>query len=103
MAKSMITINMNYQKMLKQAEKLEKAADLLKKAAGNHLESGLTNLSSAWRSDTANGFLSKGDSIQDKLLKEANEVSREAEALRKIAKNIYEAEKQALLLAQQRK
>lgn len=92
MALSKFVIRMNYNNSIKQAQRLEEAAEDLRRLVRNDLDGSLDSVRSAWTGDNANAFLIKGEQLKEKISKTASGMEQTARAIRTIAKNIYDAE-----------
>lgn len=103
MAKSLIEIQMNYQKAKEQANRLDEIAKDLTNTANNQLGGALNGINSAWKSDTASAYIKKGKAVQEQLKKRADELRKTASAIRTIARNTYNADMAAYRLAIQRR
>ena len=101
MAKSAYRIRMDYQKAIKEADKLKVLASDLKQTA-DRLDQSLTNVKSAWKSDSSVKYVNKGRKLREELKKRAKELDQAAGVIRQIAQNTYKAEMEALRLAKER-
>lgn len=90
------TIQFNYNRAISQARKLEQLADELKSLANSNLESTISNLSSNWNGESATAFIAKAQKAKDDMLNNATQLYNTASVVRKSAKNIRDAELQAL-------
>jgi len=102
MAKTSYSIYLDYQKAIKQAERLEQAAKELSKEVAK-MDDCYSSIQAAWKSDSASAYLAKVRKVREELNTVENNLSETAATIRKIAKNTYEAEKRALVIAQTRK
>lgn len=102
MAKSLLVINMEFNKAKKQAEKLEEIARELDQTANNQMGNALAGINSAWKSDTAGAYLRKGEKVQEELRSRAKELRKVASTIKQIAQNTYDAEMTAYKIAQER-
>lgn len=103
MAKSLVVIQMEFRKAKEQADRLEQVARELTQLSCIQLDDTLSEINSAWKSDTSNAFIRKGRRMQEQLNIRANEIKRTAAAIRTIANNTYKAEMQAYQIATERK
>lgn len=103
MAKTASEIRMDFSRAKRQADQLETLGNELKKLADHKLEDSIGRISSAWKGANSESYVAKGRALEEKLLQNAGELQRAAEALRTIAQNIYLAEMRALELAQERR
>lgn len=90
------TIQFNYSRAISQARKLEQLADELKNLANSNLESTISNLSSNWSGESAAAFMAKAQKAKEDMLNNATQLYNTASVVRKSAKNIRDAELQAL-------
>lgn len=95
-------IEMNYQKAIQQAKKLEDIAENLKRLATSNMEDTLNSIAANWVSTNADRFCAKGHSIQHDVVTNANNILITARNIRKVAKSIYDAEKAAEEIARKR-
>ena len=102
MAKSVNIIHMEFDRAVKQADKLDQLAQKYRKLANNNFAGCISQIKAEWRSDTSTKFCKKGKSLQDQMIKRAQELEKGAKTIRKIAKNTYDAEMLAVKLAEQR-
>lgn len=90
------TIQFNYNRAISQAKKLEQLADELKSLANSNLESTISNLSSNWKGESATSFIAKAQKAKDDMLNNATQLYNTASVVRESAKNIRDAELQAI-------
>ena len=95
-------IQFNYSQAIKQASTLESIAKGLDKRANNDLSGILNNVNSAWKSDSAPAYISKGNKVKTDILTTAKNLRAIASSIRTIAKNVRDAELEALRIAQER-
>lgn len=103
MAKTMHSIQMDFQKAKNQAERLERIAKELGNAANQNLSGCMRDISSEWKGENAGVYVRKGYSVADGLNSAASGLNQAAAAIRTIAQNTYNAEKRAIELARARK
>lgn len=102
-AKSSYAIQMEFGKAEEQANRLEQIGKDLGRTANDTLGGTLSNIGSSWNSNSSSDYLKKGRKVQEELQKRAQELRDTASAIRKIAKDTYEAEMRAYYLAKTRK
>lgn len=102
MAKSRVTIQLNYDAAKKQAQKLDEIADTLTNVADQQLNGCFSQLQSQWKGENANAYVNKGKVVQGDIRTTASNVKNAAESIRKIAKRTYDAEMHAVRLAEMR-
>lgn len=95
-------IQMNYRRSLEQAKELEEQAARLHRVAGRDLETMLMQLRGAWTGANADQYAVKCRVLQQKIEKTASELEKSAQTLRTAAQRLYNAEMEALRLAQER-
>lgn len=95
-------ITFNYQKAMNQAAELKAIAASLKKVGETQLGECLGKISKNWLGSNAEEFVSKGKKMETKIGKSSKSIVLTAEAMETMAKNIYNAEMEALRIAQER-
>lgn len=103
MAKSASEIRMNYNNAVRQADSLLQIARELRSAANNDLSDCVSEISCNWTGDNSRAYISKCSSLKANILKNAEQLEKTADTIKRIAKNIYDAEMRALRLALVRK
>lgn len=103
MAKTLNSIRMDFQKTINQAEKLEQTAKCIKQIADQDLSSCMREVSSGWQGENARIFVGKGQRAVENLRSIESELKNTASTIRTLAQNTYNAEKNALEIAKQRK
>lgn len=96
---SYATIQLNYQKAIRQANQLEELADDLRNIANRNVDNALDQVAANWKGDSANMFLQKGNKAKNDLLSSARQLSNTAKAIRKAAENVRRAEIEAKRIA----
>ena len=99
--KTALSIYLDYQKSIRQAELLEDAARTIK-SEKTDLHSCRSSISSAWEGDNATIYLNKVKIVENDLDRLAKSLKNTANVIRKIAKQTYDAEQHALKLAEKR-
>lgn len=100
MAKSANVIQMEFGQAQAQAEKLEELARDIGRIVDNSFENVLSGIGSAWKSDSSAEYIRKGRKMQDELRKSMRELTESASVIRRIAQTTYDAEMEALSIAQ---
>lgn len=95
-------IRINFRQAIHQAEQLESVADRLDKLAKNKMESSMRSLSNAWKGHNAAEFLAKETLLQENIIRTTYEIREIAAVIRFTAHRIYEAEMEALRIAEER-
>ena len=101
--KSLFSIEFDFQQAIKRAEELEDIAADMKKLANEDLVSSLQSLSTAWKGEAANAYLTKGSRLKEKILKSSKDLNKTATTIRNVAKRTYNAEMAAYRIAMERK
>ena len=101
MASKSRTIDLDYKKAMNQAEELEEAASKLAQEAAK-LRDHRSQVSAAWRGESATAYLKKVRSIEAELQQSAKQIRKCASTIRAIAKTTYAAEKTAEEIARTR-
>ncbi len=101
--KTAAEINFDYQRAINQAEDLDNAAADLKRTAQNSLEDVRSDLYRAWRSDSADSYRKKLAKVKEDMLTTAKNLNRAADTIRDIAREVRDAELNALRIAMERK
>lgn len=92
-------IEFDFRQAMSQADKIDGLADDLKRLAADKFDGSLQNLAASWKGENASLYLEKGSSLQNKMNKTSGELHAAAEAVRKIARRLYDAEMAALEIA----
>jgi WXG100 family type VII secretion target len=103
MAKTAFTIQMDFAKAMRQADKLDEIAQNISQAGKTDLVDCMQKVGEDWKSDTSTAYQKKGKEVAEHLVKISNNLTKTAQAVRQIAKTTYEAEMTALELAKIRK
>ena len=92
MARSLHAIVFDFQKALRESRELDQVAQRLNSLSDSSLEDTLNQISANWTGDNAVKYIKKGKLLQGNIDKTANALREVAEAIREIARNLYEAE-----------
>lgn len=95
MARSYHAIQMDFAKAKRQARELNDVADDLKKLSKAKMEDTLELISANWTGDNSDKYVSKGKILQSNICNTASALDDVAQAIRDIAKVIYDAEMEA--------
>ena len=101
MAKTEYSIYLDYQKAMRQADKLDEAARIIKSEKSS-LHDCNGSISSAWKGENATTFIRKVAVVENDLESIEKSVRNAADVIRRIAKETYQAEQKALRLAKER-
>lgn len=102
MAKTMYTIQMDFQKAKNQADKLDRIARDLNNIANNDISGCMRDISANWSGENAKLYVNKGYVVAENIRSVASSLNQTAATIRTIAQNTYNAEKRALDLAKKR-
>ena len=96
-------IQFNYSQAIKQASTLESIAKNLNKRANSDLSGIMRDVSNAWKSDSSPAYIRKGEKVKSDILTSAKNLQAIASSIRTVAKNVRDAELEALRIAEERK
>ena len=102
MAKTSYQIWVDFNNVNNQANRLDEIASKIETASQKDLMGNMSQLASCWISDSSNAYRKKGQNISNNLTSVAKNLRNTASTIRQMAKNTYDAEMQALQLAQMR-
>ena len=95
-------ITIDFQRTMRQADKLDDQADNLKRMLNNDYRSSMQKLANEWRSESASSFFNKSDRLKRDIENTARDLEIIAGNIRRAARRIYEAEKRAEEIARLR-
>jgi len=95
-------IRMDFERANTTADRINDIADALIKLHDNDFESVLNSVQIAWTGENANSFCTKYDTASEDVVKSANNLRSTAETIRRMAKNTYDAEMDAVRIARLR-
>lgn len=95
-------IRLNYEESLRKAREMEDIASELRQNANGELDQALAQLSQGWKGEGADAYMQKGAALREKILESAKDLEHTAEAVKTMAKRLYDAEMAAYRLAQMR-
>ena len=95
-------IEMDFKAALRQADKIDNIASKLSRTANSDYQNTLQGISSAWKGDNANIYINKSSVLVGRMSNTASRLNEAADTIRRIAKNIYDAEMRAWEIAQRR-
>ena len=96
------TIKLNYEKAIRQAERLETMGNEMSSMANDEYENTLNGIAAAWNGDNSAAYLEKARQLKDKIITTAKNLQLIADEIRRKAKRIFDAEMAALELAESR-
>ena len=95
-------IRMDFERANKTAGEIDDIADALIKLHDNDLDEALKSVRTAWTGEHANSFCIKYNNASSDVVKSANNLRNTAETIRRMAKNTYDAEMEAIQIARRR-
>lgn len=95
-------IEMNFRKAKEQAAQLEELAARLDNLAQKDIQETMQNLSGAWKGDSAEDYIQKGNRLEENIVATAAKLKQIAAAIRSTARRTYEAEMRAREIARER-
>ena len=95
-------ILMNYAQAKFQAQRLDDIANRIEKLANVTMESSLSTLHSAWKSDNSPQFFTKAETVRDAILTDAANIRKVAGSIRSTAEAVKNADLRALEIAKTR-
>lgn len=102
MAKTLDTIEMDFRNAIRQADELEQVAQNLHMLADGEIQACLSKVAANWKGENAAAFCKKGAIVGNQIKNSASDLKNAAETMRKIAHNLYEAEKKNYEIARNR-
>jgi|AATE01.1.fsa_nt_gi uncharacterized protein YukE len=93
------TIEFDFKKALGQADKIDAIAERLNRLSGTEFGNTMQNLSAGWKGENASLYLTKGSHLQERMNSTAKELYTVSSEIRRIAKQVYDAEMAALAIA----
>lgn len=95
-------ISMDFDQAKKKADELERIAEELGRLSGTEFADTLNNLGTNWKGDNAQAYIQKGFSLKAKMEQTVGALRASASTIRAVAKNIYDAEMEAIRIAEER-
>lgn len=95
-------IQMDFDRAERQAGELDNIANDLNRISDRELPDMLNRLGSDWKGDNAGQYIQKGVNLSDQMKGTVTSIRQTASTIRTIARNIYEAEMEALRIAEER-
>ena len=96
------TIKFNYDKAIKQADQLIDIAKEIKKSANSKMEPSIQTIDKNWDGESSKKFVNKSKKLQSNIVESAGSIEAVAASIKTMAKNIYDAEMEALRIARER-
>lgn len=97
------SIEFDFNQAKRHADELDSIAENLDNLSKNKLNQSMQTLSQNWKGANAAAYLSKGNALENDISKSASQLRSIASDIRTIAQNIYDAEMEALRMAEERK
>ncbi len=91
---------MNYREAMQQARDLDTLAGRIRSTANQKVEESMQLLSSGWKGNNASEFLRKYSELKRQILESSEELRSIADDIRTAARIVYNAEMEALRIAQ---
>lgn len=95
-------IQMDFTRATQKANELDGIADNLSRLADTDLQNTLDGLNNDWKGDNAGEYIKKGFALKEDMDKTVKDIRETAGTIRTVAKNIYDAEMEALRIAEER-
>ncbi|MBD5459952.1 MAG: WXG100 family type VII secretion target [Lachnospiraceae bacterium] len=95
-------IQMDFNKAGQKANDLDDIADRLSRIADTDLQNVLNSLGSDWKGDNAGAYIQKSQGVREHMQETVKDLRNTATTIRTIAKNIYDAEMEAVRIAEER-
>lgn len=96
------TIQMDFNHANQKANELDEIANDLSKLSGTDFQNTLNELGNNWKGDNASLYIGKGFSLKECMDTTVSSIRTTASTIRSVAKNIYDAEMEALRIAEER-
>ncbi|WP_349943930.1 WXG100 family type VII secretion target [Lacrimispora sp. BS-2] len=96
------TIEFDFRLAKQKANELDEIAENLQNLSNNKFNNTMQNLSAGWKGESASLYLNKGQILQEDIIKTSKNLREVASTIRAVAKRIYEAEMEALRIAEER-
>ena len=100
--KSSNQIRFDFEQAKRRAAELDDIAEDMGRLSNTDLENTMAELAGGWKGDSAAQFQKKVESLQTEINSTAKELSSIATTIRNIARTIYNAEMEALTIANRR-
>ena len=92
----------NYTLAIRQAAALDALSDSLRNTVNNKMSGILNQVGVAWKSESSQQYMQKGEQVKEELLASARNISDIAQTIRKIAERVKAAEMEAVRIANER-
>lgn len=95
-------IQMDFSQAERKAAELDSIAGDLSRLSGTDLQNTLNSLGNNWKGENAGLYIGKGFQLMENMERTAASLRQTAETIRSVARNIYNAEMEALRIAEER-
>lgn len=99
---SIQTIEFNYNKALEQADNLLEISQNIKELATGKLNDSIQAINKNWDGENSKKFIKKSNKLKDKMEDSAKDIKQISEAIKTMAKAIYDAEMENIETAKTR-
>lgn len=96
------SIEIDFTEACMQAKKLEECAENMEHLANQQIADTLKTMATGWKGESANAYFAKADIVKSEIAATAKTLYSIASSIRAQARRTYDAEKEALRLAEQR-
>lgn len=99
---SRASIEFDFKKACQQAGRFEELANELQNLSSSRFGGTMQNLAAGWKGENATAYLRKGTQLQTEMTGTSRDLQNAASGIRAIARRIYDAEMEALRIAETR-
>lgn len=96
------SIQIDFNVACAQAKKLEDCAEEMKRLANQKMSNAIDEMSAGWKGESATAYFKKADAVKKNIIATSETLYTVANSIRTQAKRIYDAEREALRIAEQR-
>lgn len=100
MEKTLTSIQIDFNRAMKQADRLDDLAYELTGLAQNQINGAMQEIHYSWTGEAAEQYLKKGQIIEEKVIQSASQLKKIAAVIRTTATVTYNAELEAIRIAQ---
>ncbi|BAL00623.1 hypothetical protein OBV_34240 [Oscillibacter valericigenes Sjm18-20] len=100
--RSTFQIIFDFEEAKRQAQKIDDVAERMEELANQKLGQARENLTAYWQGSSAGAFQERQNELQQGILGTAEALHQQADNIRMIAKRLYDAEMEALRIAEER-
>lgn len=100
MEKTLTSIQIDFNRVMKQADRLDDLAYELTGVAQNQINGAMQEIHHSWTGEAAEQYLKKGQIIEKKVIQSASQLKKIAAVIRTMATVTYNAELEAIRIAQ---